>query len=83
MEGQARPRSGFHPGPPRRAPVAIECKWTSQSFHPAGLQAFRRQYGEGENYIVCPNLKLSFTRTCGGLAVPSVNLETLAGRLKL
>ena len=64
-------------------PVAIECKWTPESFEPAGLQAFRRQYLEGENYIVCPNLKRSFTRSYRGLAASFVNLETLAERLKL
>ena len=39
--------------------------------------------GEGENYIVCPNLKRSFTRNYGGLAASFVNLETLAERLRL
>lgn len=36
---------------------------------------------EGENCIVCPNLKRSLTRSYGSLAF--VNLETLVERLKL
>jgi hypothetical protein len=33
---------------------AIECKWDSSEFDPAGLKAFRTLYPKGNNYLVCP-----------------------------
>ncbi len=33
---------------------AIECKWDAGSFDPAGLDAFRRYYPAGRNYLVTP-----------------------------
>jgi hypothetical protein len=38
----------------RDAVDAIECKWQADAFELRGLAAFRAQYPQGGNYVVCP-----------------------------
>ncbi len=68
---------------PRRggAPVAIECKWSSKSFDPAGLKSFRRHYPGSENWIVAQDVDHAFSRTEGGLSVECLGIADLAERL--
>jgi hypothetical protein len=65
------------------APAAIECKWNPDAVEPSGLRAFRRQYPKGENWIVCPDLKRSFTRGFGDTSATFVSLDMLVDNLKL
>jgi uncharacterized protein len=53
----------------RRRPVALECKWSADRFDDTNLQSFRRQYPEGENFVIVQDVDRSFTRTIGGLTV--------------
>jgi predicted AAA+ superfamily ATPase len=69
---------------PRRGtagPVAIECKWTADSFEANALAAFRRLYPEGESFVVAPDVDVSYTRSYDGFAVEFVSLERLIERL--
>lgn len=69
---------------PRRGaggPVAVECKWRSDSFEADALAAFRHLYPEGESFVVAPDVEVSYTRAYDGFSVEFVSLEKLIGRL--
>ena len=65
----------------RKAPIAIECKWASDKFESRGLQAFRRQYPEGENYVIAADVERAFTRKYGAIKVRFENLEQFVSSL--
>lgn len=58
-------------------PLAIECKWSASNFDSAGLNAFRRQYTEGENLLVARDVDRSFVRTYGNAKVKFTSLDGL------
>jgi hypothetical protein len=60
-----------------KAPVAIECKWSADEFDPRNLVAFRRQYAQGENYVVARDIDRDFTRKPHGVSVKFVALPGL------
>lgn len=60
------------------APSAIECKWTAESFDPAGLKAFRNRYPQGDNVVVAHDVARAFTKRFGGLSVRFVGLDAIA-----
>jgi uncharacterized protein len=68
---------------PRRGagPVAIECKWSTAAFDPAGLVAFRRLYPDGANFLVASDITRPHTREHTGVAVQFVTLADLIARL--
>ncbi len=61
----------------RKAPAAIECKWSANDFDPANLQAFRRQYPNGTNVLVASDIDRSYSRTVGGLLVRFEGLRSV------
>ena len=65
----------------RNLPVAIECKWSASRFSPRPFLAFRRQYPEGENFVVAHDVDRTFTDTYNGIQVKFVNLETLIAEI--
>ena len=65
----------------RGLPIAIECKWAASGFSPRSLLAFRKQYPDGENFIVAHDVDRSFTRTYNGIQVKFVNLDTLIAEI--
>ena len=65
----------------RWLPIAIECKWAASGFSPRSLLAFRKQYPDGENYIVAHDVDRSFTNTYNGIQVKFVNLDTLIAEI--
>jgi len=68
---------------PRRGgkPLAIECKWSAKSFDARGLNAFRRIYPGGENWLVAQDVDRAFTRTEDGLAVEVIGMGEFSTRL--
>lgn len=58
-------------------PVAIECKWSTSSFDPSGMQAFRRQYEKGDNYVVVNDAPKPARRTFGNIDVTLTNISDL------
>ncbi|MEW6456074.1 MAG: ATP-binding protein [Acidobacteriota bacterium] len=58
-------------------PVAIECKWSQAEFDPSNLKAFRRQYPDGDNFVVSSDVKKSFSRTFDSIQVRFLNLKDL------
>jgi hypothetical protein len=62
----------------RSKPLAIECKWSADSFDPTNLRAFRRQHPAGENVVVAQDVERTFSRTYGELRVRFESLEVFA-----
>lgn len=65
----------------RGLPIAIECKWAASGFSPRSLLAFRKQYPEGENFVVAHDVDRSFTSDYNGIQVKFVNLDTLIAEI--
>jgi len=65
----------------RRMPTAIECKWKADRFDPAGLQAFRRQYPVGDNFVVAQDVDAPYSRHYGAVSVRYVALSDLVAAL--
>jgi predicted AAA+ superfamily ATPase len=63
------------------APIAVECKWSTGEFDPSGLLAFRRQYPEGDSYIVAHDVDRGYRRQYQGVTAHHVSLSTLIKRL--
>ncbi len=61
--------------------IAIECKWSGNSFDSSGLEAFRRQYPKGENYLVANDIDMTLTKKIRDLEIDFVSLETLIKKI--
>jgi predicted AAA+ superfamily ATPase len=66
---------------PGRPPVAVECKWSSKDFDPAGLRSFRAAYPEGESFLVATDVDRPSTRSLRGVEVSVVSLADLVRKL--
>jgi hypothetical protein len=63
-------------------PTAIECKWSASSFDPSGMQAFRRQYEKGENYVVVNDIDRPVRRSFGSISAIMTTLPDLIKTLR-
>lgn len=63
-------------------PVAIECKWSSSDLDPSNIISFRRQYSQGQTYIVASDIDRSYRRSFKNTDVIFVNLEGLIRELR-
>jgi hypothetical protein len=59
-------------------PLAIECKWSANSFDPTNLRAFRQQHPAGENVVVAQDVDRAFSRTFGESRVRFESLDAFA-----
>ncbi len=64
-----------------RQPQAIECKWSADAFDARNLLAFRRQYPEGRNWVVAPDVDRGYVRQYKGIDVQFVGLPQLIENL--
>ena len=65
----------------KQQPATIECKWSTADFDPSGLQAMRRAYPRGDNFLVANDVERGFTRSYGDVTVNFVSLAELITRL--
>ena len=65
----------------KQVPMAIECKWSSTDFDPIAMQAFRRNYPRGDNFVVAHDVERSFTKSYGELSVKFMGLADLIAKL--
>jgi predicted AAA+ superfamily ATPase len=65
-----------------RPPTAVECKWSADATESSGLKAFRRQYPEGENWIVSSDVNRPYTGSLGGLKVSFIGIGDLEASLE-
>lgn len=63
------------------SPIAIECKWASSAFEPAGLRAFRARYPRGDNFVAANDVSRPYVRTFDGVRVRFVGLTQLVAAL--
>jgi predicted AAA+ superfamily ATPase len=63
------------------SPSAIECKWSASDFDASNLQAFRRVYPRGDNFVVANDVERPFTRIYGEISVRVVGLHHLIGSM--
>ena len=63
-------------------PIAIECKWSADELDPRNLLAFRRQYPQGANWVVAPDVDRAFTRRHNGIEIRYGSLGSLVQRLR-
>jgi predicted AAA+ superfamily ATPase len=66
----------------KRAPVVIECKWSSGEFDPKNLLAFRYHYRTGLNFVVANDVSHGYERDYGGIRVQFVDLPNLLQSLQ-
>jgi len=59
-------------------PIAVECKWSASDFDPKNLQAFRKQYPDGANYVVASDVARPYQATDSGVLLNFVNVSDLA-----
>ncbi len=64
-----------------KGPIAIECKWKTEHFECKNLWAFRKQYLEGQNWIVCQDVTRGYSRSYDKLKVEFMGLEELSRRI--
>ena len=60
-----------------KTPTAVECKWSAADFDARNLQAFRRRYREGENFVVSADVERSFRKKFRDISVRFVSLKAL------
>jgi hypothetical protein len=65
----------------KNPPLAIECKWSASELDPTNLQAFRRSYARGENFVVAHDVDRSFSQSYGDLSVKFLSLSALVSEL--
>jgi len=68
-----------HRGQP---PITIECKWSSGNYEEKNLKVFRKKYPEGENWVVCQDIRELYPRKVNGLQINFLNLAGLVTRLE-
>jgi predicted AAA+ superfamily ATPase len=66
----------------RSQPLAVECKWSAANFDATNLQAFRRQYPEGDNVVVAEDVERAYRRNYGAITVRFEGLGALAARVR-
>ena len=67
--------------PRQGKPLAIECKWSTSDFDAANLVAFRKQYPQGDNLVVAPDVDRTFQRSHREIIVRFESLRSLTRRL--
>jgi hypothetical protein len=65
----------------RRKPLAIECKWSADTFDPVNLRALRQRHPEGENIVVAHDVERSFSGNYGSLKVRFESLSSLTSSI--
>ena len=64
-------------------PVAVECKWSAADFDATNLQAFRRQYADGENFVLAQDVATPFSRHFGEITARFESLQTFTKTIGL
>ena len=62
-------------------PTAIECKWSASDFDARNVRAFRHQYPDGDNVVVCSDVHRAYAREIGGVMVKFMGLGEVADLL--
>lgn len=63
-------------------PIAIECKWSANSFNGKSMNKFRGLHPEGENFLVAADVDKPYTRYAADLKINVVGIADLITRLE-
>ena len=66
----------------QNTPIAIECKFSQSEFDAKNIISFRRQYPDGENFVVASDVNRPFSCKYGVVTVKFVNLKDLIVSLR-
>ena len=66
----------------QNTPIVIECKFSQSEFDAKNIISFRRQYPDGENFVVASDVNRPFSCKYGVVTVKFVNLKDLIGFLR-
>lgn len=67
----------------RRAPIAVECKWSADGNEDlAGVRSFRRAYPAGRNLLVALDVERPFARQVGDITIEYVGLSGLVAAIE-
>lgn len=58
-------------------PTGIECKWSGSDFDATNFLSFRKQYPEGDNFVVANDITKGYSRQYDHIKVKFVNLKGL------
>lgn len=61
-------------------PVAVECKWSADSFEPTNIEVFRKQYPKGDNIVVAQDVDKNFKQKYGTLIISFESLSAFIRR---
>ncbi|MGD9107688.1 MAG: AAA family ATPase [Gammaproteobacteria bacterium] len=61
----------------RKEPIAIECKWSADTFNSKSLHIFRKHYPKGENFVVGFDVNESYQKQYDDIVVTFINIEDL------
>ncbi len=62
--------------------IAIECKWKAAHFEINNLKAFRTQYPQGRNWVVCQDVTAGYTKQIGNIIIDFLGFEDFRKKLK-
>ena len=66
----------------QNTPIVIECKFSQSEFDAKNIISFRRQYPDGENFVVASDVNRPFSCKYGVVTVKFVNLKDLIVSLR-
>ena len=67
---------------PAKHLTAVEAKWSASAFDPSSLNALRRAYPEGRNFVVCQDVRRKYARRFQTVLVEFVSLSGLQEELE-
>jgi hypothetical protein len=67
---------------PAKHLTAVEAKWSASAFDPSSLNALRRAYPEGRNFVVCQDVRRKYARRFRTDLVEFVSLSGLLEELE-
>lgn len=65
-----------------KAPIALECKWSADSFDPQGISSFRIRYPEGKNWVIAHDVQRTYSRKVGNFTVEYTNLAQFIQKME-
>jgi uncharacterized protein len=60
---------------PGKPPIAVECKWKAAHFEIDNIKAFRSQYLEGLNLVVCQDVREGYGKQIGKIKIEFLGKE--------
>jgi predicted AAA+ superfamily ATPase len=66
---------------PGKPPIAVECKWKAAHFEIDNIKAFRSQYLEGPNLVVCQDVREGYGKQIGKIKIEFLGQEEFTKKM--